>query len=139
MPSADFTINGSATPPAIAVSASSTVTLALTDTSFRTVTWSIVGNHHPDAVNPTITPGGSPLGATATFPMPSGAGQAYLIECVVNNGRDDEGQVQASLTKRALVGVNATSSSKIPFANGEKLERDAVYGWTVVMNELLHA
>lgn len=137
MANANFTINGNATPPAIAVSASTTVTLALTDTAFRTVTWSIVGNHHPSAVNPTITPGGSPLGATATFSMPSGAGQAYIVECVVNGGRDDEGAEQAYLTKRALVGVLA-ASGQIPFAAGEIYERHATYGWVVALNALVN-
>ena len=49
MSSAEFTVNGSACPPEKAVTASTTVTLALTDTAFRTVAWSIVGNHHPHA------------------------------------------------------------------------------------------
>ncbi len=137
MASADFLINGSACPPEKAVSASTTVTLALTDTAFRTVAWSIVGNHHPSAVNPTITPGGSPLGATATFPMPSGAKQAYIVQAVVNNGRDDEGAEQAYLTKRALVGVVA-ASGQLPFAAGETNERSATYGWVVALNALVN-
>lgn len=137
MASAAFTVNGSATPPEKAVSASSTVTLALTDTSFRTADWSIVGNHHPSAVNPTITPGGSPLGATATFPMPAGVGQSYIVQVVVNNGRDDEGAEQSSLTKRALVGVNA-ASGQLPFAAGETNERSLEYGWVVALNALVN-
>lgn len=136
MSSANFTINGSATPPAIAVTASTTVTLALTDTSFRTAVWSFIGNHSPSATNPTITPGGSPLGATATFPMPSGAGQSYIVQCVVNNGRDDEGAEQASLTKTALVGVLG-ANGKLPFAAGETFERHATYGWVIDLNALL--
>ncbi len=138
MASADFLVNGSAVPPEKAVTASTTVTLALTNTSFRTVVWSIEGNHHPSAVNPTITPGGSPLGATATFPMPSGASQGYLVQCVVNGGRDDEGQVDANLTKRAIVGVLNATSNKIPFVAGETTERNAEYGWLVALNAILN-
>jgi hypothetical protein len=136
MASANFLVNGSATPPEMAVSASSTVTLALTSTSgVRTVVWSIVGNSSPLLVNPTITPAGSPLGATATFPMPAGTGQAYLVQCKVNGGTDDEGIVQSDLTKRAIIGVVNTVGF-VPFCAGETYERDAVYGYTVPLNDL---
>lgn len=139
MASANFTVNGNATPPAIAVAADTLVTLALTDTSFRTAQWSIVGNHDSGATNPTITPAGTPLGATATFTMPNVAGgQGFLVQVVVNNGVDDAGQERADLTKRAIVGV-VSAAGEIPFVAGETYERDAVYGWTLVLNALLHA
>lgn len=69
--------------------------------------------------------------------MPSGAGQGYLVQCVVNNGRDDEGQVQASLTKRAIVGVVA-ASGQVPFVAGETNERSATYGWVMALNALVN-
>lgn len=137
MASAQFTVNSLATPPEIAVSGSSTVTLALTSTSgVRTVVWSIVGNSDSSLVNPTITPGGSPSGATATFTMPAGTGQGYLIKCVVNGGVDDEGVPQSQLTKTAIVGVNS-ASGYIPFVNGETYERDATYGWVKLLNQVI--
>jgi len=132
--SAEFTINGAATPPEAAVSASSTVTLALTSVSgVRTIAWSFEGNSDDSLTNPTITPAGSPLGATATFPMPAGAGQGYLLQCVINGGRDDEHVVQATYTKRAIVGV-VDATTTIPFVAGEIFERDAVYGYTMTLN-----
>jgi hypothetical protein len=131
--SAEFTVNTAAVPPEASVSASSTVTLALTDTGFRTAAWSIVGNSSPSLTNPTITPAGSPLGATATFSMPAGTGQAYLVQCVVNGGRDDEGVTQPNYTKRAVIGVAGTSGI-VPFCVGETYERDAVYGYLEDLN-----
>lgn len=135
MASANFTVNAAATPPAIAVAANTTVTLALTDSAFRTVAWTIEGNHSPSASNPTITPGGSPLGATATFTMPNvPGGQGFLVQAVVNNGRDDEGAELSTLTKRAIVGV-VGADGQIPFVAGEISERLDEYGWTVALNE----
>jgi hypothetical protein len=132
---ANFTINGNATPPELAVAASSLVTLALTSTSgVRTIAWSIVGNSSDLLVNPTITPAGSPLGATATFTMPSGTGQAYLVQCLVNNGRDDEGVEDGALKKRAIIGV-VNGAGFVPFAFGEELERGD-YGYLEALNAL---
>jgi hypothetical protein len=132
--SANFTVNGNAVPPEAAVSASSTVTLALLSTSgVDTVSWSIIGNHGEAAVNPTITPAGTPLGATATFPMPAGAGQAYLLQCQINGGVDSEGVEQSSYTKTALVGV-LDASGYVPFAFGETFERSATHGTVEALN-----
>jgi hypothetical protein len=134
MASAAFTVNGSATPPEKAVSASSTVTLALVSTTgVRTVAWSFVGNSSSSLVNPTITPAGTPSGATATFPMPSGSGQGYRIQCVINNGVDDAGVAQSSYTKTAIVGV-VDGTGTIPFCVGETYERDATYGYIQTLN-----
>lgn len=134
MASANFTANGNALPPELAVSGGSTVTLALTNISgVRTVVWSIVGNSSHTLVNPTITPGGSPVGITATFTMPAGTGQGYLVQCVVNGGVDDEGVVQDSLTKRAVIGV-INGNGVVPLCNGETTERSAVYGYVEVLN-----
>src|SRR3954471_3386516 len=119
--SADFTLNGASAPPELAVAAGSTVTLALVSiTGVRTIVWSIVGNSSHTLVNPTITPAGSPSGATATFVMPAGTGQGYLLQCVVNGGNDDEGTHQSQLTKRAIVGV-VDGSGTVPFCAGETL------------------
>lgn len=136
--SAAFSVEGSTPTGAVAVAASSTVDLALLSTSgVNTVAWSIVGNHSSAASNPTITPAGSPSGATASFVMPAGAGQAYLVQCVVNGGVDANGDADAALTKRHIVGVN-NAAGFVPFCVGEELERQATHGWTEELNDFAH-
>jgi hypothetical protein len=131
-PSATTTVNGSAVSGAIAVAASSTVTLALASTfGVRSVSYTIVGNHESAATNPTITSGSD---FTATFPMPAGTGQAYLIETKINGGRDELGRADSAYTFRFVVGVN-TASGIVPGALGEKTER-GTYGWLSILNTL---
>jgi hypothetical protein len=139
MASANFTVNGNAVPPEIAVSAGSLVTLALLSTSgVDTVEWRIIGNHSPAAVNPAITPAGTPLGATATFTMPAGSSQAYLIQCTINGGVDSEGVEQSSYVKTALVGV-LNAAGFIPLAFGETFERSLTHGYIAYLNALANA
>lgn len=142
MASADFTVNASACPPEKAVAYGATVTLALLSTAFNTAAWSIVGSDRPSTPTPTITPGGSPLGATATFTMVAdpgtGLGAALLVQCVINGGRDAAGQVDSTLTKRAIVGVN-NSGGNVPFVVGETSERNATHGYTALLNQALVA
>lgn len=136
MASANFTVNATSVPPAVAVSASSTVTLALVSTvGVRNIAWSIIGNHAAAASNPTITPAGSPSGATASFVMPSGAGQAYIVQCVINGGVDETGQAVTNYTKTAKVGVN-NSNTRLPFALGETTESSATHGIIEDLNEI---
>lgn len=135
--SAAFSVNSSTPTGAVAVAASSTVDLALLSTSgVNSVAWSIVGNHDSAASNPTITPAGSPSGATASFSMPSGASQAYLVQCVVNGGVNVNGDTDAALTKRHIVGV-VGPAGLVPFAVGETTERESDYGWTEAVNTIL--
>jgi hypothetical protein len=139
MSSADFTLNGASAPPELAVAGGATVTLALVSiTGVRTIVWSIVGNDSHTRVNPTITPAGSPLGATATFTMPAGTGQGYRVQCQVNGGVDDEGTYQPQLTKTAIVGV-INAAGFVPFCSGETTERNATYGYTEQLNLLANA
>ena len=135
MASAEFTVNAATVPPAAAVAALSVVTLALVSVSgVRTAEWSIVGNHSSAATNPAITPAGSPNGASATFTMPAGSGQSYIVRCVVNGGQDENGRAVAGLTKQALIGVTYDNSTVLPFACGETVERSLVYGYTESLN-----
>ncbi len=143
MASPNFTINGSACPPEKAVAYGATVTLALLSTSgVNTIAWSIVGTDSADTAIPAITPGGSPLGATATLTMVSdpgtGLGASLLVRCLVNGGRDAAGQIDESLSKTALVGVPNTAGI-IPFSVGEEFERDSTHGWTPSLNQALAA
>lgn len=135
MASAQFSVNGSVPTDAVAVAASSTVNLALTSTTgVRTVAWSVVGAH-ANVAYPTITPAGSPSGATASFAMPVGASQCYRIQCVINGGIEGTESV-AAYTATALVGV-VNAAGNVPFALGEELERDTGYGWVGALNTAL--
>lgn len=133
MPSAAFTINSSSV-TYLAVEPGSTVNLALSSTQgVNSVQWTVEGSHDPAATNPTITPGGSPLGATASFTMPSGLGQSYRIQCQINGGEDANGQAQELYTRSAVVGV-ANSNGLLPFASGETYERSVTHGSTKDIN-----
>lgn len=129
MASAAFTINGSASPQSCA--AGSTVTLALTSTTGAgTIVWSIIGSSDSTKTAPTITPAGSPSGATATFTMntPVGAtGLTWLVQCVINGGVDSAGQAVAAYTATGLVGV-VNSPGFLPFTYGELLQRNSTTG-----------
>lgn len=137
MTSALFTINGGTAGQSADVSASSTVNLALADTSgVRSVAWRITGTDSESHTAPVITKTGAPSGITASFPVPAGLGQAYGIECVVNGGKNSNGQVDNALTSRSAVYVPYSSGRK-PFFLGETTESNSVYGWTERINEVV--
>lgn len=142
MASADFTVNGATCPPEASVAYGETVTLAALSNSFNTSEWRIVGTDRPETAIPTIVPGGSPLGETATFVVGvdpgDGLGISYLLERKVNGGVNAAGQYDSDLVKRALIGVGNTNGL-IPAAVGEKFERSATHGWTEVLNQALGA
>lgn len=121
-PSAEFTVNGSTYTTAVAVAAGSTVTLALVSTyGVQSVQWSVVGNHSEAASNPVITPAGSPSGITATFTMPAGSDQGYLVQCRINGGIDRLRRTVPGYYFRAIIGVSALYN--VPPVLGEKTER----------------
>lgn len=131
-PSATTLVNAASVTGAVAVAASSAVNLTLASTfGVRSVTYTIVGNHASTASNPTITPG---AGFSASFTMPAGAGQAYLIETVINGGFDDNGSAAAGYRHRYVIGVNEVDS--VPGALGEKTER-GTHGWLKLLNTAL--
>lgn len=135
MASSVFTINGGDPSGGVAVAGSSTVNLALvSSTGVNSVAWSFQGNHSSSATNPTITPGDT-KGLTASFTMPAGAGQCYLLECKVNGSLDEDGEFDAALTRYAVVGVN-TAGGGLPFASNEEYARSATHGWTERLNEV---
>lgn len=130
--SAEFTVNSSTVTGAIALTKGSTATFALKSTvGVSTVVWSIVGNHGSTS-NPTITPAGYPLGATATMPIPNEDARGYLVECLVNSGIDELGAEDPRLRFRAIVGT-IDSSGTVPFVVGETSERGA-YGIVPKLN-----
>lgn len=138
MASSAFLINGGSSPQT--TTAGATVTLALSSvTGVGTVQWSIVGGSDSTQTVPTITPAGSPSGATATFTMttPSGnVGVSWVVKCQINGGVDSAGQAVAAYTSTGIVGV-LHSSGIIPFAYGEALERNTTYGIADDMNSAL--
>lgn len=143
-----FSVNGVVPTGAVAVEPGSQVTLQVLNVAgLNTIEWSIVGNDNHVRVNPTITPSGSPAGATATFFMPADIGddlgQAYRIQCVGRSGgraaRAIAGSTTTPITSSttyAIVGVTNISNI-VPFAYGEELDRDLVYGWTETINKAL--
>lgn len=142
MAAATFTANGaggSNTP--VIVPANTTVTLALTSvTGVTLIEWSIVSGSDSTQAPPVITPLGSPLGATATFPFgdqsASGLGLSWIVQCRINGGNDTAGTPVAAYTQRMLVGkVNANAI--LPFCPDEDLERNAINGIYQDLNKAL--
>lgn len=132
-----FTVNGSLPTDAVAVPPGSVVTLAVQSlTGINGIVWTVVGNDKSTRVNPTITPAGSPNGATATFAMPAdvgdGLGQGYAIECTVSDGASP---ANTSTTVEIIGAANMVGL--VPFTAGEDLARDSTYGWTQPANRLL--
>jgi hypothetical protein len=128
MASAAFSVNGVAYSTAVAVAGASTVNLAvLSLTGVDSVEWTVTANSGSALTNPTITPAGSPSGATASFAMPASGG--YMIRCRVNAGRSDQTE------SRGIVGV-ANANGRVPFVVGETTERHATYGYTQDLNSM---
>lgn len=143
-PSPSFTVNGVAIPGEFKVAYGSTVSLALASTSGLrgSPVWSIVGNDKSTRTNPTITAAGSPSGATASFTMPAdpgdGLGMCFIVKCVVNGGKDTNGDTQSSYTATAVVGV-VNSAGRLPFAYGEETERSVIYGYVEALNQMANS
>lgn len=132
--SSEFTINGELPTDAIAVDAGSEVTLALVSVAGANgIEWSIAGNDHSSRINPSIALSGSPQGATASFVMPAdvgdGLGQSYRVKCEVSDGK----RPASTSTTIRIVGISNTNGV-VPFAAGEDFDRNAIYGWTMLMN-----
>lgn len=132
MASATFKVNGTVPTGAVSVSYGDTITLALVITiGAASIVWDVVGRSHTDSALPTITPAGSPVGATATFTFRSApgdsAGRSYRVRCTVTDGNGNSG------SSVAVIGVLG-SSGVVPFCHGETTERNAELGWAGDMN-----
>jgi hypothetical protein len=133
--SAEFSVEGDDSVIAHEVAYAQTVDLALLSTSgARTIAWSIAGTSHSSMASPTITPAGSPTGATASFAMPAdpadGEGRSVVVKCLLT---DNSG---ATAVAYRVVGV-PNNAGRVPFAVGEENYRNATHGWTEEMNALL--
>lgn len=135
MTSAAFTINGAALDGGVVVTASSTVTLALTDlTGARLVNWAIQSASESSVALPTITQSGN-IGQTATFTFPAapahGLGLSLLVSCTVIDGTG------AQVSQRGICGI-ASPAGTLLACYGEKAERRA-NGWTEEVNQAIAA
>jgi hypothetical protein len=132
MVDATFTVDGGAIGTEIAVLYGASVALAVTDTTgAHTISWSVVGSSDSVLTNPTITPAGSPNGATASYTQVAdpgtGKGASFGIQCVVT---DSQGN---SDTKIAVVGTE-NEANVVPGYAGEQTARDATHGWAEMVN-----
>lgn len=131
-PSATTLVNAASVTGAVSVTAGSTVTLTLASTyGVRSVAYSIVGSDDATVAYPTITPGSS---FSATFVMPTGYGQGYLVQTVINGGVDDLGRSTLGYTHRYIIGVPI--NGVVPAVLGETTER-GTDGWLPVLNETI--
>jgi hypothetical protein len=132
--SAAFTVNSSSAIQNHSSSYGATVTLAVSSMAFHTIEWTIMSVSHASMVAPTITYGGTPSGATATFAMPSdpgdGEGRTVLVKCLVTDQRGRS----ASATRK--VGV-ANDRGYYPLCPDETNETSLTMGWTPQVNSLL--
>jgi hypothetical protein len=124
--SAAFTVNAVANPAEHHVEHGSTVTLAIVSTvGVDGVEFSIPYCYPSTRSIPALTEGGTPLGASATFAMPSdpadGLGTTFLIKCTVTSGND-------IVESQAVVGVVNGYGFLTPVAQ-ETTERSTVHGW----------
>lgn len=134
MPSASFSINGTTVPAAVSVAYGGAVTLALLSTTgVATISWRLAGSSASTLTNPTITPAGSPSGATATCTHVAdpggGVGASFLVECTVM-GTDGE-----TYLAYGIFGT-ANAVGNIPFASGEQYARHATHGYLDLLNRI---
>ncbi len=107
----------------------------------RTVAWSVVGTDDTDVVatrNATITPSGS-LGSICTLTA-GAAGTAGILKCTINGGINDQtGASDAAYSATAKFYVPAATSSLEVVANGEQMESNSQFGWTLPVNAAIRA
>ena len=141
LPSPICLVNGNATPPAIAVTKGSTVTIALENPAGAQY-WSISctstdETNNAATINATLVVN---MGAkTATFTAPNSYGSAMIFTSIVgidNVGVDANRTVQAALTTTFKVNVLTTLGIPV-FAADEELESNASFGWIVLLNSFI--
>lgn len=134
--SAEFSVEGSSVVQGHTVAYGATVDLVALSTEFRTIAWAIVGGSKSGTTTPTITLAGTPTGATASFPQVAdpgdGLGRTWIVRCTQTDSQGNQ-----DVRYRVVGTVN--SQSRLPIAVGEETYRDAVYGWTEVINSGLNA
>jgi hypothetical protein len=131
---ANFSVEGSSAIQAHAVAYGATVDLAALSLSYQTITWEIVSSSKSGSAAPAITPGGTPVGATASFTQVSdpgdGLGRSWVIKCTQTDA-------QGNADVRYRVVGTANANGKLPICADEGAYRDATHGWSQEFNELL--
>lgn len=133
--SAAFLVEGLTNPREHVVAYGATVDLEIASRAYNTISWSIVGSSLSTQSYPTITLGGSPLGKSASFPMPAdpgdGLGRSFRVRCLVTDANGEEA------VQYAIVGA-VGASGRLPAPAGEgPNDRSASYGYTDLLNAAL--
>jgi hypothetical protein len=140
-PSPVCTVNGSPTPPAVAVSATSTITIALSNPAGAQY-WSVSCTSTDEtntaaAVNATIVVNAGAKTATCTAPSTAGSALIFTSQVgVLGLGIDANKKTQPSFTTTFKVNVLTAGGNPVLAAN-EQGEQGASYGWVSIINALL--
>lgn len=136
MPSALFTVNGSSAQQAHVVTFGSTISYALVNTAgCYSAEYSIVGLSHAGLTIPVVSMSATVGTGSHAMPSDPGADRAFLIECVVNGGKDASGRPDPNLRCSRVIGTTSYQST-VPLVLGETLERDATVGWVLPFNSV---
>jgi hypothetical protein len=131
-----FSVSGLTDVQAYPIAYDATATFVIQSlTGITSISWSIVGTSKSTQAAITITPAGTPTGATATAVMPAdpgdGLGRAFAVKLTVSNANE------SSTTYRVFGAAN--SAGIIPAVANEELWRHATHGWTDIFNQCLNA
>jgi hypothetical protein len=89
------------------------------------IRWTCEGTNNSNVAKPTISLSGSPNGQIASFTIPSGTNQAYIIQCEVNGGPDVNGSAATRARGKFYVQNDA---GREPIAYFETTESNATHG-----------
>lgn len=98
-----------------------------------TISWTCEGTNNPTVARLVATMSGSPNGQIATFTIPAGANQAYIIQCEVNGGPDVNGDASTRARGKFYVLNNA---GRQPIAYFESTESNATHGTFALIDEI---
>lgn len=136
-PSPTCLVNNASTLDGVNVTATSTVTIKLADTA-AVKQWSISCLNTDELISAATITAGLTIDTVqkqATFAAP-GSGSAMVFQSVVNNGKDNNGNVDPTLTTTFGIYV-LTGLSYRTGAFGEKTEGSAQYGWASKLNPVI--
>jgi hypothetical protein len=136
MISANFSVEGSSAVQAHVVAYGATVDFEILSlTGVETIEWSIIGTSKASQSAPTITPAGSPSGATATVTMPSdpgdGLGRGFIMKALVRA----PGGADTQVAFRVFGAANA--GGVIPVVANEENYRSLTHGWIDEFNQAM--
>jgi hypothetical protein len=134
--SANFSVEGSSAVQAHVVAYGATVDFEILSlTGVETIEWSIIGTSKASQSAPTITPAGSPSGATATVTMPSdpgdGLGRGFIMKAIVRA----PGGAETAVAFRVFGAANA--GGVIPVVANEENYRSLTHGWIDEFNQAM--